>query len=108
MRLLGRRDLERGEWLFARIGGWAVALSRWLPLLPEVVACMAGLTRMPARTFFVALACGSVPLGFAFAAIGHAGAERPALTLALSAGLPLVLWLAARPFVKEPRRPRWR
>ena len=104
-RLLGEKDLEKGERLFADVGGWIVALSRWLPLLPEVVACMAGLTRMPWRTFVVAVACGSVPLGFVFAAIGHASVERPVLALALSALLPLGLWLVARPLVKKSGRP---
>ena len=50
-RLLGPRDLEQGERLFARTGGWLVVLSRWLPIFPEVIACMAGLARMPLRTF---------------------------------------------------------
>ncbi len=73
LRLLGPRDLEQGERLFARTGGWLVVLSRWLPIFPEVIACMAGLARMPLWTFLIALLCGSAPLGFAFAAIGHAG-----------------------------------
>ena len=104
-RLLGEKDLEKGERLFADVGGWIVAFSRWLPLLPEVVACMAGLIRMPWRIFVVAVACGSVPLGFVFAAIGHAGVERPVLALGLSALLPLLLWLGARSFIKTSGRP---
>ncbi|MDX1548863.1 MAG: VTT domain-containing protein [Rhodothermales bacterium] len=99
--LLGARDLERGERLFARVGGWIVALSRWLPVFPEVVACMAGLTRMRAPVFFAALACGSLPLGFVFATIGHAGVERPVLAVVLSAGLPPLLWLAVRRWIQK-------
>ncbi len=99
-RLLGEKDLERGERLFTNVGGWIVVLSRWLPLFPEVVACMAGLTRMPARTFFFALACGSLPLGFVFAAVGHTGVVDPTWALLLSAVLPAVLWLVIRPFFK--------
>lgn len=91
-RLVGREDLRRGEATFTRIGGWLVVVSRWLPLFPEVIACMAGLVRMPARLFFTALACGSLPLGFVYAGIGAAGANRPGLALALSAVLPPVLW----------------
>ena len=53
-------------------GGWVVALSRALPILPEVISCTAGLVRMPFRKFTVALACGSAPMGFLFAAIGRA------------------------------------
>ena len=91
VRLAGEEDLERGERLFDAVGGWVIALSRWLPLLPEVIACMAGLTRMRALPFHVALFCGSVPLAFVFAAVGAAGVDRPGLTLALSAALPVVL-----------------
>ena len=99
--ILGDEDLARGERLFARAGGWLVALSRWLPILPEVVACMAGLTRMPARAFFVALTCGTVPLGFTFAAIGAAGVDRPLLALAVSAVVPVLLWVLVRPLFRE-------
>ena len=103
-RILGERDLVRGERLFAEVGGWLVVLSRWLPVFPEVIACMAGLTRMPARSFMAALACGSIPLGFAFAAVGHAGVERPVLAIALSALLPPALWAAVRPFFRAKQR----
>jgi uncharacterized membrane protein YdjX (TVP38/TMEM64 family) len=99
-RILGERDLERGERVFAHVGGWLVVLSRWLPLFPEVIACMAGLTRMRASTFHLALACGSLPLGFTFAAVGHAGVQHPTLALALSALAPPALWLAVQPFFR--------
>ncbi len=97
VRLLGQRDLERSERLFANVGGWLVVLSRWLPVFPEAIACMAGLTRMPPPAFFLALACGSLPLGFTFAAVGSIGVENPALALLLSAALPPLLWLMVRP-----------
>ena len=94
------QDLLAGERLFARAGGWLVVLSRWLPVFPEVIACMAGLSRMPALPFFTALACGSAPLGFAFAAIGHAGVDHPVLAIALSGGLPPLLWLLVQHHVR--------
>jgi uncharacterized membrane protein YdjX (TVP38/TMEM64 family) len=99
LRLLGARDLDQGERLFARAGGWLVVLSRWLPVFPEVIACMAGLSRMPLRTFLIALLCGSAPLAFTFAAIGHAGGGHPVLAIALSALAPPLLWLVVRPWV---------
>lgn len=90
--IAGEAGLAKGEAFFARRGGWVVALSRWAPVLPEAVACLAGLARMPWRTFVLSLACGSLPLGFAFAAIGHLGHASPAWALALSAGVPILLW----------------
>lgn len=95
-RLLGVEERERAARIFAGgTGGWLVAMSRWMPLLPEMTACMAGLTGMGRGRFYLALACGCVPMALTFAAIGAAGVDRPGLALALSAVLPGVLYLAA-------------
>jgi uncharacterized membrane protein YdjX (TVP38/TMEM64 family) len=103
LRILGPGDLEQGERLFVRTGGWLVALSRWLPVFPEVIACMAGLSRMPLGAFLIALLCGSAPIGFTFAAIGHAGAGHPVLAITLSALAPPLLWLVLRPYAGSSR-----
>lgn len=92
---LGDRDFESGRAFFLSGGGWMVALSRSLPILPEVISCTAGLVRMPFRRFVVALACGSLPMGFVFAAIGNSGRDAPGWAVALSIAVPAVLWLAA-------------
>ena len=94
--IAGDEGLHKVEALFLKQGGWLVTLSRWMPVLPEAVACLAGIAKMPWRTFVIALTCGSVPLGFAFAAIGAVGAMHPTLAVALSAGVPVLLWWAAR------------
>ncbi len=99
-RWLGERDFEKGERLFAKSGGWVVALSRALPILPEVISCTAGLVRMPFRRFAVALACGSVPMGFTFAAIGKAGHAAPGWAIGLSLLMPALLWLMAGRIVR--------
>ncbi len=100
-RIAGEDALAQGERLFSRAGGWLVALSRWLPVLSEVMACVAGLARMPFAVFLGALLCGTVPLGFTFAAIGHLGADRPMLTLGIAAVLPVFLWFALRPIFRS-------
>lgn len=94
-RWLGERDFEKGKSLFRRGGAWVVAMSRALPILPEVLACLAGLLRMPFGKFVIALACGSVPMGFLFAWIGALGTDYPGLGLGFSLGVPAVLWGAA-------------
>lgn len=100
-RLAGEEELAHHETLFQRSGPWLVAASRWLPVLPEVVSCLAGLTRMPPRIFVTALACGSLPLGFVYAGIGAAGQANPTLALALSIVVPPVLWAIARPLLRR-------
>ncbi|GMU24659.1 MAG: hypothetical protein AMXMBFR13_47320 [Phycisphaerae bacterium] len=98
--LVGERDLEQARGFFARAGGWAVAVSRPMPLLAEVSACLAGLAGMPSGRFFPALACGALPLGLAFATLGYSGSDRPALAVVISALAPLALWPVARWLVR--------
>lgn len=102
--IAGREQLARGEaWFQTGSAGWLVAVSRWTPVLPEAIACLAGLARMPFGSFVTALLCGSLPLGFAFAAIGHLGAEQhELLAVTMSAVLPLALYgLAAKVLLKK-------
>lgn len=99
--LAGAEGAAAARDLFARAGGWVVAFSRWLPILPETVACLAGLTAMRFRVFAAALACGALPLGFTFAAIGHLGVDAPLSTLVLCGLLPLGLWALARPWARR-------
>lgn len=101
--LTSEDGMARIESLFETWGGWLVAASRWLPVLPETVSIVAGLARMPARVYFPALFCGSVPLGFAYATAGHVGSARPGLTLLAAALAPLVLWLVVQRIVR-PRQ----
>lgn len=77
-----------------------------------LAAAVAGGDRLPGRAgadagapVFLALACGCLPLGFIFAAVGHAGVDHLTLALTLSALLPPVLWLAARAYIRFRQRP---
>ena len=92
--LVGDLGMAMGKRFFARSGAWAIALSRWTILLPELLSCFAGLVRMPAKTYFAALVCGVVPMSFAYAWIGsiNAAQENPLLALGLSAAIPVLLW----------------
>ncbi len=99
--ILGSKDYQKGHELFDQKGGWIVALSRWLPILPEAVACMAGLNRMRTDKFVFALFCGSLPLGFIFAYIGHYGIEDPMVAVLASAILPAIFWLIAQYWLRR-------
>lgn len=99
-KLAGREGLAENEVLFARTGPWLVALSRWLPILPEVVACLAGLARMRLSVFTVSLLCGTVPMAFTYAAVGALFDAQPGWALALSIALPGLLWFAFRPLLR--------
>jgi uncharacterized membrane protein YdjX (TVP38/TMEM64 family) len=103
-RLAGREGLEAARRLFLHWCGWIVAGSRWMPILPETIAGLAGLAGMPFARFLAALACGALPMGLAAASIGHYGAEAPFLAMTVSALIPLALWpLAHRLVGTAPR-----
>jgi uncharacterized membrane protein YdjX (TVP38/TMEM64 family) len=104
IKLVGADDLVKGERLFEHFGGWLVTLSRWLPLFPEVVACMAGLTRMPWSSFLIAMVCGCFPMAFTFAFVGHTGVEHPALAIGLSAIVPPILWFLIQRFLTNGKK----
>jgi len=100
--LAGEEGLQKGEKLFQNEkAGWLVALSRWMPVLPEAISCLAGMSRMPLRRFFFALLAGTLPMAFAFAAIGDLGVGNPSLALGLSALLPLALYAMAVMWMKR-------
>ena len=101
LNILGEKDLEKGERLFNNRGGWIVAISRWLPIIPEIVSCMAGLNQMKFKKFAVALSCGALPLGFIFAYVGYSGIQHPYLAIVVSAGLPLIFWIIAQYFLRS-------
>ena len=90
--LLGQKEFEKGKRIAAQVGGWVVVLSRWLPVFPEVVAAMAGITRMPVKNFYLVLVCSSIPLGFTYAVVGASANQNPTLAIILSACIPPVIW----------------
>jgi uncharacterized membrane protein YdjX (TVP38/TMEM64 family) len=56
---------------------------------------------MPFQTFLLAVLCGSLPMGFVFAAIGALGQDNPAWALVLSIVVPALLWLGARRWMRS-------
>lgn len=110
VRLSSEESLSSAEAWFSRKGGACIAVSRCLPVLSEAIACLAGISRFPNRDFFAASLLGAIPAGFAFAYIGHLGRDHSAAATALSALLPILLWLGYRRIsrtqgVRTPKAP---
>jgi uncharacterized membrane protein YdjX (TVP38/TMEM64 family) len=105
---VGPEEMTRLPRFFARHGLWAIALSRWMPLLPEALCGLAGVARMRTVPFLAALACGSFAMGFAFGFLGVHYLDRPVAGLILSALIPLAVWppvhyvLRRRPVIEPP------
>lgn len=103
VRLAGEESLVTAAEWFTRRGGACIAVSRCLPVLSEAIACLAGLSRFPQWDFLLAALMGSLPAGFVFAFIGHHGHRNSAHAAALSAIIPILLWLTYRRIFRAQR-----
>jgi uncharacterized membrane protein YdjX (TVP38/TMEM64 family) len=61
-------------------------------VIQEATSCLAGVVRMPAKMYFAALAIGSIPTGFAYAAIGASALHSRWHAIALSLVVPVLTW----------------
>ena len=104
-RIAGEKGLVRVAAALERQGWWLIAATRSVPVVQEATACLAGVTRVPARLFFPALAAGSVPTGFAYAAIGASALHDRWWAVALSVLVPVLTWPLVHLAVRGSRRP---
>jgi len=63
-------DLDRADAWFARYGGWAVFLARFVPLLRALINYPAGVARMPIGRFLLFSILGSIPWNLALVTAG--------------------------------------
>ena len=109
VRLLGRRaalfiggkDLDRLQRFFEKKGAFAIATTRVVPLVPEILCSLAGLAPMPLKRFSIALASGSIPLSFVFSFYGSASESEPLKMLLIATAIPTCVfpfawWLLLR------------
>jgi len=101
--MASEQEIGRFQAFFDRWGGWAIIVSRVLPILPEVVAVLAGLARMRLRRFVVALALGTVPTATLFAVLGHVSRAEPWYGMIVAVVAPMLIWPVFLRFVgREP------
>jgi len=79
---------------FQSHGGFIILLSRATPILPEVSACMAGMTHMKFRKFLALWSLNSIPYAIIAnyaGSISSANNPKPAILIAIS--LTSLLWV---------------
>lgn len=102
--LMGDTNLGKLQKFFDEYGTWAIAFSRWMPLLPEALSCLAGMARMKAGRFLAALSVGSMAMGISFALLGMAYVDRPVVGIIISALIPVAVWPVVHAFFKKRDR----
>jgi uncharacterized membrane protein YdjX (TVP38/TMEM64 family) len=100
-RLLGQRavsfiagdgNVARLASFFNRYGLWSIAVSRWIPVVPEVVSSLAGATRMPYSRFLTGNLIGSLSVGFAYAALGSMSIVPAYILFTISVAVPVLMF----------------
>lgn len=86
------KEIQKFKLFFDEWGGYAVILSRATPILPEVIAILAGLSKMKFSRFLSALLAGTVPTAFLFTWMGSYPGFPAGLGIVLALIVPAVLW----------------
>lgn len=85
-----RLELEN---IFRKNGFVMILLSRALPILPEVTACLAGFTKMNFAKFFLAWSLNTIPYAVIAAYAGSISSlENPQPAILVAIGISGVLW----------------
>lgn len=87
-RVTGKKDVERIKRFFATNGIWAILLSRSVPLLTEVISCLAGLSQMPFKKFIIFTSVATIPICSVYAYLGSLGQQNIS-----NIGLPIIIAL---------------
>lgn len=90
--LASQDELDRFHLLFNRWGGAAIIISRIMPIMPEVMVILAGISRMNILRFTLALLLGTVPTSFLFVYLGQATQREPVWGIGMAVVLPLLVW----------------
>lgn len=96
-RMVGEEETARIDAWFRRWGVAALIASRPIPMLTEILSCLAGLTTLRGRTFLLANTVGLLPICLLYAWAGSRGErEGPFLAVVVCLLVPAIGWLITR------------
>ena len=100
---VGQKDYETFSTLMQKYGGYAVVLTRAVPLAMESVSFIAGLTKMKLKNFVLMSLLGYVPFAFLYSFAGASAKELSSTSTVLVLGflLPLCLWVLVLKMMKS-------
>jgi uncharacterized membrane protein YdjX (TVP38/TMEM64 family) len=103
-RWLGEESLARAHVFFGRHGLMAVIVSRPIPILAEAITIIAGISRMPARTFSFGVLLGLLPTAIIYAVAGAYALNFQSGVYVFVAvlGLAGVVWVVGKVFLRSP------
>jgi len=97
MKRILKNEKERMEAIltYQEHGAVVILLSRAVPMLPEISACMAGMTKMPFGKFLILWLSSIIPCSFVAAYAGSVSSvEDPRPAILTAVGISVSYWLA--------------
>jgi uncharacterized membrane protein YdjX (TVP38/TMEM64 family) len=102
-RLMPADELAELRVWFGASGSFALLVARALPMLPEVLSCLAGMSRISYARYLLTFAAGNLPYAFLAAWAGSiSDFSNPWPALAVGVGVPALAWIAW--FFMNPNR----
>ncbi|MDY0220353.1 MAG: VTT domain-containing protein [Desulfobacterium sp.] len=90
--IISEEEVEKFQYFFDRWGAYAIIMSRAVPVMPEAVTILAGLSGMKFSRFIFALVAGSLPVSFFFSWIGAYSDTSPGIGILFAVLLPALIW----------------
>jgi uncharacterized membrane protein YdjX (TVP38/TMEM64 family) len=90
--IASENEISRFKSYFDSYGGYAVILSRAVPVMPEAITILAGLSGMKFSRFSAALIAGTLPVSFFFTWLGTSKAAGFGGGLILAVLIPALVW----------------
>ena len=85
-------EILRFKSFFDTYGDYAIIISRIMPLMPEVITILAGLSGMKFPRFFASLIAGTLPVSILFTWMGTNESMGHPVGILLAVILPAVIW----------------
>lgn len=90
-----KNKIDEMKLSFQKYGFSMILLSRSMPILPEVTACLSGLTGMPFSRFMLAWLTNSIPYALLASYSGSISSlENPKPAIYTAIGISVVLWFS--------------
>lgn len=85
-------ELNRFKVFFDQWGAYAVIISRALPIMPEAVSILAGISKMSFTKFFLSLSAGTLPVSVLFSWMGAYSSFSHSFGIAAAVLIPALIW----------------
>lgn len=95
-RMVGEQDIEKVRAWFEDYGVVAIILSRPVPMLTEILSCLAGLSNVKPVTFTLAAVLGTVPVCLVFSWFGSMRSNGLMPAVWVSVTIPAIGWVFTR------------